>query len=298
LWLIPLAIPLLQEADTSFSQKLRLWLAPVSISSLIWCLFVFHPRMQEDYLTPTKLATFLWKHHPSLNNPLADVFFERLSHAEQGLFPIATATCSKVLLVGGLWPATCIPEGDIPSHCIDPWALCYANRTARGYEFVEAPGAEYVSIRGEHFYPIGERISFAQGGTGHKYTGPGWFGAEPWGIWTERSTAVVMLKLLDTPDRDMALSIEGQAFLTEKHPVQDIEVLVNQHPVETLRYTFPSGIDMRVITIPKSLVKEKKGLLIIKFKIKDPKSSAELGLSTDDRLLGLAVVSLRLDETK
>jgi hypothetical protein len=92
----------------------------------------------------------------------------------------------------------------------------------------------------------------------------------------------------------MKLSIEGRAFLAEKHPVQDIEVLVNQHPVETLRYAFPFDIDTRVITIPKSFIQEKKGLLIIELKIKNPKSPAELGLSTDARLLGLGLVSLRL----
>jgi len=96
----------------------------------------------------------------------------------------------------------------------------------------------------------------------------------------------------------MALSIEGQAFLTDKHPVQDIEVLVNRHPVETLRYTFPASSDTRVITIPKSFIQEKKRLLLIEFKIKNPKSPAELGLSTDPRSLGLGLVSLRLDGTK
>jgi hypothetical protein len=296
LWLIPLAIPMLQEADTAFSQKLRLWLVPVSIASLVWCLFLFHSKLPEKYLTPTRLATFLWTHHPSLNNPLPEVFFERVSQIHQRPFPIATATCSKVLLVEGLWPANCLPAGDIPSDCMDPGTLCYANRTAHGYEFVDASG--YSSIEGGQVYPIGERISFAQGGTGHKYTGSGWFGAEPWGTWTDGSSSVVLLKPSVVPTQDMALSIEGQAFLTDKHPVQDIEVFVNHHPVEMLRYTFPSGIDTRVITIPQSLIQEKKGLLIIEFKIKNPKSPAELGLNTDARLLGLGLVSLRMDGAK
>jgi len=296
LWLIPLAIPLLREADTAFSQKLRLWLAPVAIASLVWCLFLFHSKLPENYLTPTRLATFLWKNHPSFNNPLPEVFFERVSQIHKPPSPIATSTCSKVLLVNGRWPATCPPEGAVPSDCMALGAFCYANRTAQGYEFVNASG--YSSIKGGQDYSIGERISFAQGGTGLKYEVAGWSGAESWGTWTEGSNSIVALKLSDIPDRDMALSIEGQAFLSDKNPVQDIEVLVNRHPIETLRYAFPSGVDTRVITIPQSLIQEKNGLLIIEFKIKNPKSSAELGLGTDARLLGLALVSLRLDETK
>jgi hypothetical protein len=150
-WLIPLAIPLLQEADAAFSQKLRLWLAPVAMASLIWSLFVFHPEQPDNYSQPTKLAAFLWKHHPSLNNPLPEIFFERVSHIDPPVFPIATATCSKVLLVEGLWPTRCQPEGAVPFDCMDPGALCYANRTAHGYEFVEVSGyivKQYIQIYG------------------------------------------------------------------------------------------------------------------------------------------------------
>jgi uncharacterized protein DUF6311 len=155
-----------------------------------------------------------------------------------------------------------------------------------------------VRIEGEQVYQIGERISFALGGTSLKYAGSGWSGTEPWGTWTEGPTSIVILKLSVIPDRDMALSIEGPAFLTDKHSVQDIEVLVNRHPVETLRYTYPPSRDTRVITIHKSLIQEKKGLLIIEFKIKNPKSPAEVGESGDLRHLGLGLISLQLDETK
>jgi hypothetical protein len=296
LWLIPLAIPLLQEAEDAFSRKLQLWLAPVSIASLVWCLFLFHSKLPENYLTPTRLATFLWTNYPSFNNPLPEVFFERVSQIHKPPSSIATATCSKVLLVEGRWPATCPPEGAVPADCMALGAFCYANHTVHGFEFVNA--SSYSSIKGGQFYSIGKRISFARGGTGPIYEGAGWFGAEPWGTWTEGSTSIVTLALSDIPDRDMELSIEGWAFLTDTNPVQDIEVLVNQHSLETLRYTFPASTDTRMITIPKSFIQERKGLLVIEFKIKNPKSPAELGLSQDTRSLGLGLVSLRLDETK
>jgi hypothetical protein len=295
LWLIPLAIPLLQEADTAFSQKFQFCVAPVAIFSLVWCVFAFHPTQPGDNLTPTRLATFLWKYHPSLNNPVPEVFFERVSRIEQPFFPIATATCSKVLLVEGRWPANCQPEGAVPPQCMNQGAFCYANRTAHGYEFVEAQ-VRYGFIKGEEVYPIGERISFTQGGTSPKYTRRGWYPTESWGTWTEGSNSVVTLKLSNIPDRDMALSIEGHCFLTEKHPVQDVEVLVNQHPVDTLRYAFPSSTETRVVTIPKSFIEELKGRLIIEFKNKNPKSPAELGVNTDARPLGLGIVSLRLSD--
>jgi hypothetical protein len=294
IWLIPLTIPLLQEADAAFSRKLRLWLAPVAIASLVWCVVLFHPNLPESSLKSTRLATFLWTHYPSLNNPLPEVFFERLAQTELlSISPIATAGCSKALLVGDRWPVNCLPEDDIPSRCLEPGTLCYANRTADGYEFVKAPGGP-VYPRGVESYSIGERISFAEGGNGDKYTGLGWSSGGAW-TWTDRPSAVVTLKLADIPDRDLALSIEGFAFLTDKHPVQEIDVLVNRHPVGTLHYAFPSSIDTRVITIPQTFIHDKRRLLTFEFKIKNPKSPADLGINGDTRALGLGVVSLRLE---
>lgn len=153
LWLISLAIPLLQEADIAFGQKLRLWLVPVAIYTLIWGLCIFHPKLPENVSKPTKLAVFIWKHYPSLNNPLPEIFFKRVSHKYPPIFPIATATCSKVLLVGGHWPTTCKAEGAVPPHCIDdPAALCYANRTAHGYEFVKVSG--YIVKQNLHIFGV------------------------------------------------------------------------------------------------------------------------------------------------
>jgi len=93
----------------------------------------------------------------------------------------------------------------------------------------------------------------------------------------------------------MVLSIEGGGLIIDKYPLQDIEVLVNQHPVETLRYTSPGINDTRVVTIPQSFIHEKKGLLIIEFKIENPYMPIQPGVGSDSRRLGLALASLRLD---
>jgi|SRR5215475_4766489 len=152
------------------------------------------------------------------------------------------------------------------------------------------------SITGEQVYTIGERISFAKGGTSLKYIGSGWSAPESWGTWTDGSASIVTLKLSDIPNRDMVLSIEGGGLIIGKYPLQDIEVLVNQHPVETLRYTSPGIInDTRVVTIPQSFIHEKKGLLIIEFKIENPYMPIQPGVGSDSRRLGLALASLRLD---
>ena len=155
-WLIPLAIPILAMGQAEFGAVFDRWLIPVAVIAALWSTMIAHPRYPEAYLQPTWLAERLWLYHPSLNNPMPEVFFERMSHTEGPITPVATSNCSKILLVGGQAPSRPSHSGDarrrrrafstnctlgvpIPSVCTQPSAFCYANRTSAGYQVVEAP---------------------------------------------------------------------------------------------------------------------------------------------------------------
>jgi hypothetical protein len=140
LWLIPLMIPLLAGLPASRTRTWT-WLSYVVPISCAWALIAFHPSKPESYLEPTWLAREIWNHHPSLENPPAEIFFERSAHQEERPRPVATPSCSKVLLIAGRWPSRCAGSrrwDAAASGCFTPSALCYANRRDRGYEFVEA----------------------------------------------------------------------------------------------------------------------------------------------------------------
>jgi hypothetical protein len=126
----------------------------------------------------------------------------------------------------------------------------------------------------------------------------GWSTAENWGTWSDGDTASVLLALSSTPKKDLELLIDGHAFLSDKHPSQEVDVLVNNHQVSTLKYDLQSNSGVRVVKIPKALALEKNGQLSIKFNFETPRSPAELGLSTDARRLGLGIVSLEIMTVK
>jgi len=136
-WLIPLAIPILQQAGVVVPARRLRWLAPVALASCLWCAVAFQPRLPERCGTPSRIASIIWARWPSIDNPLAEVFVERLSFAEPGLAPIATPGCTKVLLIDGKWPVPCRPV-PAPPWCATAGALCYANRDGPGYLFVRA----------------------------------------------------------------------------------------------------------------------------------------------------------------
>lgn len=123
----------------------------------------------------------------------------------------------------------------------------------------------------------------------------GWFAPEEWGTWSSGETSFMHLVMQSTPKKDLELLIGSQAFLAPNHPTQEVEIIVNGEKVGTLKYSLEFNGGVRKITIPKALVLKDKGDLFIQFRIKNPKSPAELGLSADSRKLGIGLMTLELN---
>ena len=152
-----------------------------------------------------------------------------------------------------------------------------------------------IAVGGGHDFGNNmERISFTSNGTGQKYQLYGWSAPEELETWSDGDTALVLLALSGTPQNDLELFLDSRAFIADKHPYQEVDILVNQHYVATLKYDQQFNRGIRVVKIPKPLALEKNGLLLITFNPKNPKSPSELGLSADIRRLGLGIVSLEL----
>jgi hypothetical protein len=137
-WLLPLTIPILEAAPAA-----AVWLRVMAAASVVWCAIQFAPRHAELYLTPAPLAAAIWQQMPELDNPLAEVFAERVARIEPSPAPpIATAGCEKILLMGAgdatRWPDRC-GTAEIPPRCRSAGALCYANRSGASYDFTRAP---------------------------------------------------------------------------------------------------------------------------------------------------------------
>jgi hypothetical protein len=141
LWLMPLALPLLQQAGTSTSAVMQRAGVALALVSAIWTVIAFPPSRHEGHLQPTTFAAWLWSRHPMWNDPRPEVFGERVSHAEPAVVPAATPDCQKVLLYEGQWPVHCLPQDTPPDGCFDTQRFCYANRTATGagYLFMVEP---------------------------------------------------------------------------------------------------------------------------------------------------------------
>ena len=137
-------------------------------------------------------------------------------------------------------------------------------------------------------------LEFSSSGNAGKFRAFGWSVPEQWGTWTDGPQAELVFQLTPPPVKEVVLSATVGAFVSDQHPSLDVDVLVNGHILTRWSFTNGQNVGERQIIIPLNIAKE--STLRVDFHIYDPKSPAELGLSTDGRKLGLSMYTLRLFE--
>jgi hypothetical protein len=140
LWLLACLTPLIAQGASVLSRARPtiMMIAVALVVGLSW--YAFRPEaVDRGGNTPSLGAAMLWTRWPWLDNPLPEVFAERVSGVD-GIppVPVAITGCSKALIRGDgaetWWPFPCEPR-PAPAECLANGALCYANRD----RFVRAP---------------------------------------------------------------------------------------------------------------------------------------------------------------
>lgn len=127
LWMIALAAPL---AGTFIRESRPLVGQAIVAITLATTWVAFRPALGEQS-GPNWLAARLWNNYPSLDDPLPEIFAERMNRTDGTPFvPVATASCSKVLSRGdghaAVFPFPCSPSA-APQECATLNTLCYVN---------------------------------------------------------------------------------------------------------------------------------------------------------------------------
>ena len=131
LWLLPLLLLVVPRRLSTESEaappRLETGLIALVVLNTAWGVWFFRPSLPEVYRAPTRSASWLWTHAPAWYSPAPEIFAERVSGREPPALPAAWEGCTKVLAIEGQWPAPCLPPRTIPSACLEPGSLCYAN---------------------------------------------------------------------------------------------------------------------------------------------------------------------------
>lgn len=130
-WLIGMVVPFVSLAVSRVHARAPGSLLVISSLSIACSAYLFQPRWPDasGAPAPTALADWIWRHTPALDNPLPEVFAERVGGRDGNAeLPVTTTRCEKVLLRAGgaRWPVPCRPR-EIPLECRSPGRVCYAN---------------------------------------------------------------------------------------------------------------------------------------------------------------------------
>jgi uncharacterized membrane protein YjfL (UPF0719 family) len=144
-------------------------------------------------------------------------------------------------------------------------------------------------------YEPGQWIDFSDGGDAIPYETGGWWKPEPWGTWTAEQAGLT-IDFGGEVKSDLTMEAVAVAFVNDKHPTVDVEVLVNDITAGKWSFRFKSGAPefetYRMVLSRKALNKALP--VVIRLRVSGAGSSAAAGLSGDARTLGLAVRRLRL----
>ncbi len=132
-------------------------------------------------------------------------------------------------------------------------------------------------------YTLGEKLRFDSNCYGRSFLGAGWSAPEKRHCWTVGDEAAVELNIGFAPQTDLFLEIKCFPFLGLGHlEQQTIDLFANNEFITSRELYNQSRIDLY---IPQKLVLH--GNLRLVFKIRTPISPSDLGLSSDERKLGI-----------
>ncbi|MFN2476109.1 MAG: hypothetical protein ABR526_07200 [Chthoniobacterales bacterium] len=140
-------------------------------------------------------------------------------------------------------------------------------------------------------YQLGTKVEFGLGGDGLPYMTAGWSSPEANHTWTEGGAAVVTLPI-EPANGSLILRMQLSGLTKAPElPFQAVELLANGIKVGDWQV----GTDAEYTSeIPLELVRA-GGPLRIEMKIANATTPKKLGIGADERALGVALHSLRLD---
>jgi hypothetical protein len=152
----------------------------------------------------------------------------------------------------------------------------------------EPAGADVPPI-----YDFGQRIVFRREGNGLAALRSGWSYAESVGIWSEGVVARLAFLLREIPEGPLRLEIELAAFMVGESRPLDVHVLIDSSRLARWRLTAPLAAPaVYEVPLPARMLVSSRPCTI-DFRILRPRSPASLGLSGDQRLLGIHLSALR-----
>jgi hypothetical protein len=111
--------------------------------------------------------------------------------------------------------------------------------------------------------------------------------AENWGVWSDGNTASLIIP--KPTEHSSALELNLRAFIAGANPTLPIEIKINVDQIH--RYTLDS-VDNNRLVLPLTNADQSKPFTLLEIVISKPQKPSDLGMGTDNRLLGIGLKSI------
>jgi hypothetical protein len=264
----------------------------------------YAPNRNETYLTPSPAASLIYQSVPWLYNPNIDIFSGR-NAGIGGIAPphpsiILGPGCRKALILTG--------AADTPSilgHSLCGLSRSAVERLARaagGWEDKDKTYRYFTVSRaqldeGQITVNRGDDIIFStESNAGREYLIAGWSQPEAWGVWSDGPLARIRIKLGGISSNPVSVLMTMNGFFSGRHHRITVTPIVNGAHMRAfiLDASMPMPVT-HLLTLTAESLRGQNGVIDIELEIDSPRSPAELGLSSDERQLGVGLIRIHVD---
>lgn len=304
LWYLPLAFPLLLMILRQFPARPAVNYAAAIATGVLVVLSVKtnDPRRPERYTTPSLSSAFLQTHAPHAYNAPPEVFMERYSGMGEQFYShtlraVVGPDCRKILLV----PNAALHDAAAPGACgFDKNKLnAYINSLPANLPAGPLPTdpftvAAYVWLPDAIAAQLAVQVAAGahattDSGDGNVILGQGWSGPEGWGVWSQERHATLVLPCNANAQLQAAsrweLGLKLRPFGKQRIIISGPSGILWQGPINQVDQ------DIRIAVSRQDC---RQGQYQFDLAIPDAMSPKQMGLSGDERMLGVGLASFEI----
>jgi hypothetical protein len=183
-------------------------------------------------------------------------------------------------------------QGATPPQAATPSETAAPQETSASTQITPSQSASQDSQEStDHSYTYGTVVSFGKGGKAKRYQVSGWSGAEQLFTWTDKTTAVLTLKIPSTQSPlTLRMSLEGLTAVGL--PFQPVRVLANGKEIAS--WDVAGKRDFTAV-IPADVL-QGSDTLTLTLNIPKAATPASLGMNKDVRTLGVHCFELEISQ--
>ena len=140
-----------------------------------------------------------------------------------------------------------------------------------------------------------EKLEFTRDGAGVAALIEGWSEPEEWGTWSIARTCVLRFEVRPVPSRPVEIVLACRAFVSDGNPQLQALCRVGDGAPQRLTFSLEAFAGLRRLTLDPAAISA-DGTVTIRLALSDPRSPADLGVSSDVRPLGIGLERIWLDD--